>query len=54
MFARAGVLRNGKSLNRKLLLRRMGACGSVPKLGQRGRNAAGWHYDFAKGQKIAS
>ena len=46
--------RNGKSLKRKLLLRRMGACGSVPKLGQRGRNAAGWHYDFAKGQKIAS
>ncbi len=44
---------NARQLHHKLLLRRVRACGSVPKLGQRGRSAAGWVYDFAKGKKVA-
>jgi hypothetical protein len=36
-----------------VMLRGLRACGSVPKLGQRGRSAAGYVYDFAKGEKIA-
>jgi hypothetical protein len=44
---------NAGRVHYKLLLRRIRACGSVPKLGQRWRSAAGWHYDFAEGKEIA-